>query len=61
MIKCHNSQLLSLIPAMNLIFSSTKVCLNSQEVPPLKHAFEQCRQAIVEKLYHSFGKGKKPL
>jgi hypothetical protein len=33
----------------------------SQEVPPLKHPFEQCRQAMVEKLYHSFGKGKKPL
>ena len=58
MIKRHNSQLLSLIPAMNLFFSSTKVCINSQEVPHLKHPFEQCRQTMVEKLNHSFVKGK---
>ena len=43
---------------MNLFFSSTKVCINSQEVPHLKHPFEQCRQAMVEKLNHSFVKGK---
>ena len=45
--KGHHSQLPNLIPAMSLLFSSTKVCLNNQEFPPLKHSFDQCKQAEV--------------
>ena len=45
--KNHHSQLPNLIPAMSLFFSSTKVCLNNQEVPPLKLSFDQCKQAEV--------------
>ena len=45
--KNHHSQLPNLIPAMSLLFSSTKVCLNNQEVSPLKHSFDQCKHAEV--------------